>query len=205
MNNLVPGGISGPGRFMTRRSRVVQIKRLVEHAKPLEPGQIKPVMVEVWEGELYRMDGISVDTLKYWDKSGACESMNGVASELDIVTVISVDPVPDSPAQPFPVELVPTEPSNVVEIRESIDESEAFKSFKGSDWAKAFVQHVRRNPAIPLDEGAMTAWFSHAIMRGYDQAIKDRGQDSPKPADERATEPESAPEANQEHNASAEV
>lgn len=203
MNNLVPGGIPGPGRFMTRRSRVVQIKRLVEHAKPLEPGQTKPVMVEVWEGELYRMDGISVDTLKYWDKSGACESMNGVASELDIVTVISVDPLPD--AGPVPIELVPAESSKVVEIRESIDESEAFKSFKGSDWARAFVEHVRRDPGLPLDEGAMTGWFSNAIMRGYDQAIQDRGQDSPKPADERATEQESAPEANQEHNASAEV
>lgn len=203
MNNLVPGGIPGPGRFMTRRSRVVQIKRLVEHAKPLEPGQTKPVMVEVWEGELYRMDGISVDTLKYWDKSGACESMNGVASELDIVTVISVDPVPD--AGPVRTELLPAEPSKVIEIRESIDESEAFKSFKGSDWARAFVKHVRRNPVLPFDEGAMTAWFSHAIMRGYDQAVQDRGPDSPKPADERATEPESAPEANQEHNASAEV
>lgn len=200
MNNLVPGGIPGPGRFMTRRSRVVQIKRLVEHAKPLEPGQTKPVMVEVWEGELYRMDGISVDTLKYWDKSGACESMNGVASELDIVTVISVDPVPDAGA--VPIALVSAEPSKVVEIRESIDESEAFKSFKGSDWARAFVQHVRRNPALPLDEGAMTAWFANAIMRGYDQAVQEH---PPKPADERATEPESAPEANQEHNASAEV
>lgn len=134
MNNLVPGGIPGPGRFMTRRSRVVQIKRLVEHAKPLEPGQTKPVMVEVWEGELYRMDGISVDTLKYWDKSGACESMNGVASELDLVTVILLDPVPSSK----PAEL-------------------------------------------------------------------SRASSTPKTADERATEPESRPEANQEHNASAEV
>lgn len=36
-------------------------------------------------------------------------------------------------------------------------------------WAKAFVEHVRRNPAIATDEGTIIGWFANAIMRGWDE------------------------------------
>ncbi len=48
--------------------------------------------------------------------------------------------------------------------------SEFTKSFRGSDWAKAFVEAVKQDPEIATDEGAMVGWFANAIMRGYDAA-----------------------------------
>jgi hypothetical protein len=38
-------------------------------------------------------------------------------------------------------------------------------SFDARDWAKAFCQ---RNPT--MDEELMVAWFSNALMRGFDEA-----------------------------------
>jgi hypothetical protein len=37
-------------------------------------------------------------------------------------------------------------------------------------WAQRFVQRVADNPAIATDEGTMLAWFSSAILAGYDAA-----------------------------------
>lgn len=37
-------------------------------------------------------------------------------------------------------------------------------------WAKRFVQRYGENPAIASDEATMLAWFSGAIMAGYDNA-----------------------------------
>ena len=48
--------------------------------------------------------------------------------------------------------------------RHLIGETDAMK------WATAFVRTVEEHPQIPLDEGAMLAWFSGAIMAGYDKA-----------------------------------
>jgi len=36
-------------------------------------------------------------------------------------------------------------------------------------WARAFVDHVRRRPSIPLSESTMLGWFANAIMVGYDK------------------------------------
>lgn len=44
-------------------------------------------------------------------------------------------------------------------------------SFDALDWAEAFVAKVREKPEIATDEGAMLAWFSGALMRGYDEAV----------------------------------
>ena len=48
------------------------------------------------------------------------------------------------------------------------------QSFDAMDWARAFVQHVEANPAIPTDVGTMLAWFAGAIMRGFDEANRRR-------------------------------
>lgn len=42
-------------------------------------------------------------------------------------------------------------------------------SFDAQKWASAFVKHAQANPAIPTDEGTMTAWFANALMRGWDE------------------------------------
>lgn len=39
-------------------------------------------------------------------------------------------------------------------------------------WAERFVLRVTKNPAIATDEGTMLAWFSSAILAGYDAAAK---------------------------------
>lgn len=43
------------------------------------------------------------------------------------------------------------------------------QSFNAKDWAKAFVERVRKNPSIATDEGCMIGWFANAIMRGFDE------------------------------------
>lgn len=43
------------------------------------------------------------------------------------------------------------------------------QSFDALVWAKAFVEHVQRNPEIPTDEATMLGWFANALMRGYDE------------------------------------
>ena len=45
--------------------------------------------------------------------------------------------------------------------------------FDARDWAKYFVEYVRRNPSIATDTETMTTWFASAIMRGYDQHASD--------------------------------
>lgn len=50
------------------------------------------------------------------------------------------------------------------------DGAEILKSFDARDWARAFVAHVKANPAIATDEETMATWFANALMRGYDEA-----------------------------------
>ena len=100
-NNLVPGG-ARPGWFMTRRSRKVHIRKLVMHDLPLEPGQSVPVKAERWEGDLYMMNGTTIDTIKYWDKDGGADSLNHVATADDLTTLITEDPKPEPEHKPVP-------------------------------------------------------------------------------------------------------
>jgi hypothetical protein len=44
-----------------------------------------------------------------------------------------------------------------------------YDSFDARDWARSFVEHVRRDPAIATDEERMVAWFASAIIRGFDE------------------------------------
>lgn len=37
-----------------------------------------------------------------------------------------------------------------------------------AEWAKVWLDTIRRYPNIPYDEGAMIGWFANAIMAGYD-------------------------------------
>lgn len=46
-------------------------------------------------------------------------------------------------------------------------------SFDAAVWAKRFVEVARNNPDIPTDEETMIAWFSNAIMTGYDAGAKE--------------------------------
>jgi len=43
-------------------------------------------------------------------------------------------------------------------------------NFDAMVWAERFVERVTENPGIATDEGTMLAWFSGAIMTGYDHA-----------------------------------
>jgi len=90
-NNLVPGG-ARPGLFTTRRSRLVRIEKLVLHDLPLEPGQVRPLQEELWQGTLFMMDGKTVDTIKYWQNDGALASMNGVATPDDLAILVREEP-----------------------------------------------------------------------------------------------------------------
>lgn len=46
-------------------------------------------------------------------------------------------------------------------------------------WAERFVKRVGDNPAIATSEGAMLAWFSGAIMSGYDHAKREIPAEAP--------------------------
>lgn len=35
-------------------------------------------------------------------------------------------------------------------------------------WVQEWMEIIKKNPTIPHDEGTMLAWFSGAIMTGYD-------------------------------------
>lgn len=48
-------------------------------------------------------------------------------------------------------------------------EHEALKSFDAQVWAREFIKVVSQKPEIATDEGTMIAWFSNALMRGYDE------------------------------------
>lgn len=43
------------------------------------------------------------------------------------------------------------------------------QSFDARDWAAAFVERSREDPAFAQDEGTMLGWFANALMRGYDE------------------------------------
>lgn len=51
-----------------------------------------------------------------------------------------------------------------------------WRSFDAQAWARAFVEHVQKNPSIATDEGTMIGWFANAIMRGYDEAKEQQGE-----------------------------
>lgn len=54
-------------------------------------------------------------------------------------------------------------------IKSELSDLDILQSFDAQVWAKAFVEHVRVNPAIATDEMAMISWFANALMRGYDE------------------------------------
>lgn len=37
-------------------------------------------------------------------------------------------------------------------------------------WTQEWLNRVKENPSIAMDEGAMIGWFANAIMAGYDTA-----------------------------------
>ncbi len=85
---------------MTRRSRLVRIEELELVNLPLEPGQVTPAKAERWRGTLFMMDGKTIDTIKYWEPSGALASMNGVSTPDDLAILISEDPKPEPAPKP---------------------------------------------------------------------------------------------------------
>jgi hypothetical protein len=42
--------------------------------------------------------------------------------------------------------------------------------FDATVWAERFVRRAQENPDIATDVGTMLAWFSGALMTGYDHA-----------------------------------
>ena len=58
--------------------------------------------------------------------------------------------------------------------RETPEPDQSFtQSFQAEPWALAFIAIVRRNPSIATDEGTMLGWFANAIMRGYDERVRE--------------------------------
>ena len=51
-----------------------------------------------------------------------------------------------------------------------MNEKDFMHSFDAQVWAKAFIEHVRENPAIATDEATMLGWFANALNAGYDHA-----------------------------------
>lgn len=52
---------------------------------------------------------------------------------------------------------------------------ELLQHFDARVWAKEFVDHVKAKPEIATDEGAMSAWFANALMRGHDEGLERAG------------------------------
>lgn len=46
-------------------------------------------------------------------------------------------------------------------------------SFNAEPWADSFIKTFRNNPNRAMDEGILLAWFSAAIMAGYDRGARD--------------------------------
>lgn len=64
-------------------------------------------------------------------------------------------------ARPAPsAETATPEPKNKETFRQTFD---------ARDWAREFVQTLRKHPNIAADESTMLGWFANALMRGYDE------------------------------------
>lgn len=50
------------------------------------------------------------------------------------------------------------------------NDNDLIGEFDAQVWAERFVKRVGTKPTIATDEGTMLAWFSGAIMAGYDEA-----------------------------------
>lgn len=55
-------------------------------------------------------------------------------------------------------------------------------SFDARDWADAFVggafaQSYRDNKGLGIDRDTMVTWFANALMRGYDQHVRNASDD----------------------------
>lgn len=50
--------------------------------------------------------------------------------------------------------------------------SELPHSFDAQVWAKEFVETIKNNPNISIDEDLMRTWFANALMAGYNEAWK---------------------------------
>ena len=64
-------------------------------------------------------------------------------------------------AIPFLGRIVPAKPND--DFAQSMDARE---------WARSFIDYVKRNPSLATDEGVMIAWFANSIMRGYDEGTR---------------------------------
>lgn len=59
-----------------------------------------------------------------------------------------------------------------LEIQDRNDPNWPLPSFDAREWAKAFVELVRKKPEIATDEATMTTWFAGALIRGYDERVR---------------------------------
>lgn len=41
-------------------------------------------------------------------------------------------------------------------------------------WAKKFIEEIKDNPSMALDEELMIGWFANSIMKGYDKGYNKR-------------------------------
>jgi len=86
--NLVPAAL---GTFMTRANRLVRINSTTTVQIP-RPGGGANIDLEVYVGDLYKMDGRTVDSQHRWEKNGSFHNSRGVASDKDLCQVVKLDP-----------------------------------------------------------------------------------------------------------------
>jgi hypothetical protein len=79
------------GRFQTRNNRIV----VIESSESLtEVISGEKVTRRIWNGQLLKADGRTFDTAGQWEDCGAYRNQRGVAMTLDLVILVSADPVP---------------------------------------------------------------------------------------------------------------
>jgi len=107
-----------PGRYLTRNSRLVVISRSFTVEDAPQPGMAK-VKREVWEGQLYKSDGKTPDTMHTWEQDGRYRTHQGVATEYDLCACIEATPQ----SAPLPTTEPPPESPIVVDLTRLLDYS----------------------------------------------------------------------------------
>jgi hypothetical protein len=87
------------GKWVTRNNRVAVIDGYVMMDDSPQPG-VAPTVRKVWQGDLYKADGVTPDSRHSWEQDGRFKTPLGVASSYDLVSLIEAhaEPVPAAPA-----------------------------------------------------------------------------------------------------------
>jgi hypothetical protein len=73
----------------------------------------------------------------------------------------------------------------VTELRHREDPNWLLPSFDAQDWAEAFNETAMRLGYSHMDEGWLIGWFANALMRGFDEGIRQAAVELERCAQER--------------------